>query len=164
MSFGLATVYRNLHTLLLDEPGPRFDPERPASTVISSASDAVGWSTLYPFRSCSTCSRLNPAATIWRTMSATCFFVRSCGPCPGSAILIPWPSNCRWLVFFPRDSENPWASNQRSKARRVTSAGTYLPDSHDLPRAFRIRAGRPEAVRASSSGNTTVSVMPSVAS
>ena len=30
--------------------------------------------------------------------------------------------------------------------RRVTSAGTDTPRSHDVPRAFRIRAGRPEAV------------------
>src|SRR5207253_4568267 len=49
----LATVYRNLHslvdegkirTLLLDEQGADSIP-RPASTIISSASDAVAWST-----------------------------------------------------------------------------------------------------------------------
>src|SRR5687767_7620155 len=51
----LATVYRNLHslvdegkirTLLLDAQGARFDSiPRPASTITSSASDAVEWST-----------------------------------------------------------------------------------------------------------------------
>ena len=49
----LATVYRNLHslveegkirTLLLDGQRARYDP-RPASTIISSARDAVEWTT-----------------------------------------------------------------------------------------------------------------------
>ena len=44
---------------------------------------------IHPPSSRRTRSRSNPAPLGARIISATCFFVRSCGPCPGKVILTP---------------------------------------------------------------------------
>ncbi len=68
-----------------------------------------------------TVSLSNPAPASCRRTIATCFFVRSCGPCPDMVIFRPPRTNWRWLVAFPGSSTNPCSTSHRSNCLRVTS-------------------------------------------
>ena len=68
-----------------------------------------------------TVSLSNPAPASCRRTIATCFFVRSCGPCPDTVIFRPPRTNWRWLVAFPGSSTNPCSTSHRCNCLRVTS-------------------------------------------
>jgi hypothetical protein len=90
----------------------------------------------------------NPAASSCRTMSATCFLVRSCGPWPETVILIPPRPNWRCPVFLDASSVKPCSRSQRSSRLRVTSCGISQPFTDLVVRDY----GRSES--------TTIAIIP----
>jgi hypothetical protein len=67
--------------------------------------------------SCRLCLRSNPSASSARRRRATCFFVRSCGPCPGIVTFTRPFVNCRCPLGVPAASAKPCASNHFRSVR-----------------------------------------------